>query len=1592
MTITHKDRFNGSCISNNGRIYLFKIYDKNWSGATTEISAGSGGIKIKYDTSGQEKFSPIIASKCTISLVVDTTISGQWLEQFITSLRETYEEGDVTLVIWNNSNISNEPLWSGNVTIDLSAKEDVSKPYEIELTATDGIGLLKNYDMVETQGTNPYDESDTYISDGYQTFIYWIKTILAYCNTPDSDSTDGDVGDYTFSTAIDWWYEDHPSPDINTCPLAYTQAQMLGSYELKENGTYKVTNVYKVLESICKMWGMRVVFWKNRFWFTQVELYNTADTGTLAVPDNVDSQIWTKAGVFSSSQDYLGDTWFSLYSQAIETNAGGFKGGLQKLEGSKWDYYPKLKEVSVDFESISNNNYFQTFPQPTTSTTSYIDLITSSPIATITGASGLGGFNISIVLEFNSSWGFGGDYCDIYWGVRAKPSGDPNFLNGYYISNVANNPTSWTAWPSLSTNAFYSLGAGYPIHDCWLFMLDLFTLNSAAQWPTSIIPGGISQQIFSCVIPSDSNFTGDWDFEFFTYACKMPYGGGSSGTPAYYIGHMGTNHLGGWLGSQIPYITYSDVYDANGKPLSQFNPIVNSVIGGSLSQTSVYSSRSETQKQEVKDIWWGDTPTIAQPESLRYDNGAGTVGYTEPSGLWRNGQTGTFNKTLSELLGEARLFNQQQSDYKWSLVTAVSEENRSKDDGTAVRPVYINPVGRIQDTVEEVFYYMRRGSFNVLWDEWQAEWLEVSLDNSISTTTTTTTTGGSTPSGSSSAKLAAPNPDDSLSYLERSTILTTLSADLAAGTITFYEFTASGDVGDTDTTISVESTDTVVPINKGAAILTNARDLYKQYQHKDRGTIAGFTVDSDGIAKGGIEITDWLDSDTMEGASDTSLPTSESVKAYVDSQVGASDTLQEVCDNGNTTTTDIMIGSSIGTLALSDQTTTKLYMNTNQIRLYAGGLEMFNAYNASQDGVIIGNLTGDNDITLAGGSGKTLFLQGSDGNVGIGTTAPGRKLTISSTDNLVFLDSSSNAYLTIDRSATDRRSALVFSTAGDGTSNIPNNINWAMGSADSDEVGDGTGFFIGTNTNATSSKLFIEQGGNVGIGTTAPSSYAGTADNLVVNGGAADSGITIATTSSYIGNLYFADGTTGAERYAGLIQYQHSTDMMKFGTAGATNKMVIDSSGNVGIGTTTPDLKLEVFEGYIKIGDSSNTGYGIQLERNSATVGFINTANNRINIQAQNSNDVELRDTSGSGLIVKDGGSVGIGTTSPDAKLQVNGDINALGFMNEEGGNMNRLLFPKGGAYNGGHPLTGAIKVTLPVLWTNTMMRITLRVFDYSQNESFDVTIAGYNYTGEYWVNTSAWISSQSDKDRNFSVRFGNDGTNTLFYIGELTSTWSYLKVNIIDVELNHAGTVDDWSTANWAIGLEASAFENINQTRSDTQVNNWKRNNQDLYYGSGTGSVGIGTTSPLSELHIKNGSAISAAYNDAQLIIEGSDKSVLQMATSTTGYSMLVFGDTDDGNRGGIFYYNNGDYMNIEVNNSEVIRINSSLNVGIGTTSPASELHVNGAATLTAMAAPSDPTTNDCVIWLDSTTLDLMVKITGESSTVTRVIASFEE
>ena len=91
------------------------------------------------------------------------------------------------------------------------------------------------------------------------------------------------------------------------------------------------------------------------------------------------------------------------------------------------------------------------------------------------------------------------------------------------------------------------------------------------------------------------------------------------------------------------------------------------------------------------------------------------------------------------------------------------------------------------------------------------------------------------------------------------------------------------DAAQLDTEFFITTTTLSQSINKGAVITIDKVNLFLQYQRKTEGQVAGFNIDADGITKGGVEITGWLDSDTMTGATANNVPTAESVKAYVDS-------------------------------------------------------------------------------------------------------------------------------------------------------------------------------------------------------------------------------------------------------------------------------------------------------------------------------------------------------------------------------------------------------------------------------------------------------------------------------------------------------------------------------------------------------------------------------------------------------------------------------------------------------------------------------------------------------------------------------------
>ena len=90
-----------------------------------------------------------------------------------------------------------------------------------------------------------------------------------------------------------------------------------------------------------------------------------------------------------------------------------------------------------------------------------------------------------------------------------------------------------------------------------------------------------------------------------------------------------------------------------------------------------------------------------------------------------------------------------------------------------------------------------------------------------------------------------------------------------------------------------------------------------------------------------------------------------------------------------------------------------------------------------------------------------------------------------------------------------------------------------------------------------SEKARIDSSGRLLLGTTTEGQAS--ADDLTIATAGA-TGITIRSATNANGNLFFSDGTSGADEYRGYVQYQHNVDTLELGSNGAT-RLKIDTNG-----------------------------------------------------------------------------------------------------------------------------------------------------------------------------------------------------------------------------------------------------------------------------------------------------------------------------------------------------------------------------------------------------------------------------------------------
>ena len=320
---------------------------------------------------------------------------------------------------------------------------------------------------------------------------------------------------------------------------------------------------------------------------------------------------------------------------------------------------------------------------------------------------------------------------------------------------------------------------------------------------------------------------------------------------------------------------------------------------------------------------------------------------------------------------------------------------------------------------------------------------------------------------------------------------------------------------------------------------------------------------------------------------------------------------------------------------------------------YASTTLEISGSSASSDLKMTNTTTGTGDA-----AGFDLELNGSDINY-VNRTASGNqkfwtnsteRMRITSAGNVGIGTSSFSQKLSVSSSATDVTAInLVNTSSGGGNYNIG-----AVGSAG--WVGGSAGSLVIRDSLVGATRVVLDSSGNLGLGNT-PSATSAAGYTAFELGTSAGTGLTGNNGDLYVSENAYVSG--GAWKYAASsiasAQYNLGGGVHRWFNAAAgtannnitwTQAMTLTAAGNLGIGTSSPNAKLELG------GTNPNMYFGPVATGSGGYLSY-NTSGNYFAINAV-TQGVGYRNIA----LANDGGNVGIGTSSPSEKLTVNGSIN----------------------------------------------------------------------------------------------------------------------------------------------------------------------------------------------------------------------------------------------------------------------------------------------------------------------------------------------
>ena len=424
------------------------------------------------------------------------------------------------------------------------------------------------------------------------------------------------------------------------------------------------------------------------------------------------------------------------------------------------------------------------------------------------------------------------------------------------------------------------------------------------------------------------------------------------------------------------------------------------------------------------------------------------------------------------------------------------------------------------------------------------------------------------------------------------------------------------------------------------------------------------------------------------------------------------------------------------------------------------------------------------------------------------------------------------------------------------------------------------GLSVNAQTGATNNYAAIFQGGNVGIGTTAPQA------SLDVNGSIAANGTTRLDVN---GVFYASNGSAATPSYNFSGDTSNNTGLYLIGndilgiSTGGTERLRVDASGNVGIGTSgAPSTALDVGvsgTAGIRVSDTTDSNnLRAILGNTAATGGYLqlndSTNTNKALIRSYAVGNVQGYFTAG---------NIGIGTATPGRKLDILDASSPQLRLTRTNGSIYTDLQTSG---TGGIAITGSNLNSTGAAGLQTTF-----------------TVNGSGAAETYYGNKIAITNSQT-------------ATGNTLYGQHISFTDAGSLANTV------TGLYVDATTANTADTTYSAVFQGGNVgigTATPAAL---------LHVAANTGtipSLGSATTAVFSRNN-------SASNNVAVSLIAGTGANV------TAGFN---FGTSATENDGGLYYAPNEDTFSFRtggVSNRVVIQGG---NVGIGDATPATPLSI---------------------------------------------------